>query len=266
MRWTVGQRITVGYTVLLLLLLLVTGVGTYALSRTAETFGTVIHQREQGIEAALEARGDSDRAMASFLRYLREREERLLTDRERQIGEAREGMTRLRETSATAEARKGWEEALGLLSAWDEASSAAIAATKAGREAEAIQILNRRVVPARDQERDLVRRLVATERTRTKDITASALGAASRAFWAMVFAAGIALAGGAGIAWGVTRSITGPLRSTITTLASASAEILAATTQQASGTAEEATAVQETSTTVDEVKQTAQVAAQKARA
>jgi methyl-accepting chemotaxis protein len=266
MKWTVGQRIAVGYAVILLLLAVVAGVGVYALSRTAETFGMVIHQREQGIEAALEARGDSDRAMVSFLRYLRAREERLLKDRERQVAEAREGMTRVRDASPTAEARKGWDEALGLLNTWDEAASAVIAATEAGREAEALRILNERATPARDQERALIRRLADAESTRMKEITASAVAAASRAFWAIVIVAGLSLASGVGIAWGLARGIIGPLRETIGTLAAASSEILAATTQQAAGTAEEATAVQETSTTVDEVKQTAQGAAQKARA
>ena len=98
-------------------------------------------------------------------------------------------------------------------------------------------------------------RLVASERSRAKEITRSAVAGASRAFWVMLGVAGLALGGGIVITWVLTHSITGPLRDTIRTLASASSEILAATTQQASGTAEEATAVQETSTTVDEVKQ-----------
>ncbi len=265
MRWTVGQRIAAGYAVVLLLLAVVAGVGVYALSRTAGTFEGVLRQREQGIETALEARGDADRATVSFLRYLRTREERLLRDRDRQVAEAREGMTRLRDASPTAEARRGWDEALGLFSTWDEAAGAAIAATQAGREADGLRILNERAIPAREQQRALIRRLVDAESTRTKEITGSAVATASRAFWAIVIIAGLSLASGAVIAWGLARGITRPLRETIGMLASASSEILAATAQQASGTAEEATAVQETSTTVDEVKQTAQVAAQKAR-
>ena len=265
MKWTVGKRIAIGFAVILVLLVVVAGVGTYTLSRTADTFGRVIQQREQGIEVALEARGDTDRAMLSLLRYLREREERYLKDLERQVGEAREQMTRLRDASVTAEARKGWEEALGLLNAWDEASSAAIAATKAGREAEALQILNKRVVPARDQGRALVRRLIDAESARTREITASGIAAASRAFWVIVIVAGLSLASGVLTAWGLARGIIGPLRKTIGTVASASAEILAATTQVASGAAETATAVSQTTTTVEEVKQTAQVSSQKAK-
>ena len=266
MKGTVGQRTAVGYAVILVLLVVVAGVGMYALGRIVDTFTAVIHQREQGIETALEARGDADRAVVSFLRYLRTPEEQFLKDKERQVAEAREGVTRLRDMSATPEAKKGWDEALSLLNAWEEASGAVIAATNARREAEALRILKERAIPVRDQLRSLIRRLIDAESTRTKEITASAVGAASRAFWVIVIVGGLALLSGVLIAWGLTRSITGPLRQTIGTLASACSEILAATTQQASGTAEEATAVQETSTTVDEVKQTAQVSAQKARA
>ncbi|MGB4780850.1 MCP four helix bundle domain-containing protein, partial [Candidatus Methylomirabilis sp.] len=183
MRWTVGQRITVGYAVILVLLVVAAGAGMFALSRIAGTFETVIRQHEQGIETALEARGDADRAVVSFFRYLQTRQEQFLKDRDRQLAEAREAMTRLRDTSATAEAKKGWEESLGLLNAWDEASSAMIAATKARREVEAIRILTERTAPAHDQLRPLVRRLVDAERVRTKEITASAVAVASRTFW-----------------------------------------------------------------------------------
>lgn len=266
MRWTVGQRVAVGYAVILALLGVVGGVGMITLSSTTGSLETVIRQREQRVEVAVEARGDADRAVVSFLRFLLTADDRLLGERERRLAEARQAMAELRDTSPTPERRKAAEEVLRLLNAWDEAALAAIAAKKAGREAEVQRILAERVIPARDAETPVLRGLVDAERARTREITSSAVAAASRAFWAILVAGSLALALGVGIAWGLTRSITGPLRDTIGTLASASSEILAATTQQASGTAEEATAIQETSTTVDEVKQTAQVSAQKARA
>jgi methyl-accepting chemotaxis protein len=265
MRWTVGQRIVIGYAALILLLTVIAGVGVYALSGTAGTFQEVVQYGER-VDAALEARGDADRAVISYLRYLTTGDEQFLEERERRTGEARQGATKLRDTSATAESKKSWEEVLALIEAWGEASKASIAAKKAGRQAEALRIFNEQVVKARDQLNPLIRRLMNAEGARANEIAQAAITAASRALWAMLIAGGLALASGVGIAWTLTRSITRPLRETIGTLGSASSEILAATTQQASGAAEEATAVQETSTTVDEVKQTAQVAAQKAKA
>jgi len=63
----------------------------------------------------------------------------------------------------------------------------------------------------------------------------------------------------------ITRTITWQLRASIAQLSTSSAEILATTTQVASGAAETAASVSETTATVEEVKQTAQVASQKAR-
>ncbi|MGH7435651.1 MAG: CHASE3 domain-containing protein, partial [Polyangiaceae bacterium] len=63
----------------------------------------------------------------------------------------------------------------------------------------------------------------------------------------------------------VTRSVTAPLRETISSLTAGSSEILAGTTQQASAAQEQAAAVAQTVTTVDEVTQTAEQAAQRVR-
>lgn len=266
MRWTVGQRIALGYAVILLLLVIVAGVGLYALPRTAETFENVIRQREQGLMHALGAEGTLEAANGEFLRFLLTGEERFLKEWESQLLETRRGLTELQGASPSAESRAGWTESLHLMSPWQDAVGEAIAAKKAGRLADAIRIRAEKIQPARDQLFELIDRLVASEQVRARQIVQAAVGDASKAFWAVLIVTGLTFVSGIMIAWRLTRSITRPLREAIGTLASSSSEIVAATTQQASGTAEEATAVQETSTTVDEVKQTAQVSAQKARA
>jgi hypothetical protein len=267
MRWTVGQRIAGGYAVILVLLVVVAGVGTYALSRTAGTFENVIDQLERGLVNALGAEGAIESANVDFLRYLLGPDEKFLKGWEDGVAEGRRALTTLREAGVTGEATKtGWGEVLALLKTWEERTRDSMGAETAGRHADALRIRTERVQPVREQLFAMVDRLGASERARAKEITRSALAGASRAFWVMLGVAGLTLGVGIVITWVLTHSITGPLRDTIRTLASASSEILAATAQQASGTAEEATAVQETSTTVDEVKQTAQVAAQKARA
>ena len=265
MRQTISRRVVVGYAILLLLLAVVVGVSMSALVRVKSTFQEVIRLGERA-DRGLEARGFFDRAVVKFVSHLLTGEERFLQERNRWVEEARHEMTKLRETSATAEARRNWDEVLTLLQAWDEGSQAATAARLAGREAEALRLFTERALPVRDQQNSLIRRLVDAEAAQANDIAQSAIAVASRVLWVMLLVGGLALASGVVIAWALTRSVTTHLRHAIDTLAAASAEILAATTQQASGTAEEATAVQETSTTADEVKQTAQVAAQKARA
>lgn len=69
MKWTVGQRIAVGYAVILMLLAVVAGVGMYALPRATDTFSGAVRQQEQ----SLRAMGADERlatATANFLRFL----------------------------------------------------------------------------------------------------------------------------------------------------------------------------------------------------
>ncbi len=266
MRGTVGQRIAVGFAVILVLLAVVAGVGIYALSRTSDAFETATREQQQGLVNALRADQAIDSASQGFLRFLLTPDESFLKAWESSTADSRRAVTELRDTSPTAELRTGWGEVLRILDAWEEASRSSMKAKQARREAETLSILTERVRPLRLQRDALVNRLVDAGQARTREVTESAVTAASQGFWVIVAVSGLALASGTAIAWGLARGIIGPLRETIGRLASASSEILAATTQQASGTAEEATAVQETSTTVDEVKQTAQVTAQKARA
>ena len=252
MKGTVGQRTAVGYAVILVLLVVVAGVGMYALPRTTATFEGAVRQQEQSLEA-LRADERITAANVNFLRYLLIGDPRFVKTMEDRLSTSRQIMTALRDASTTPELKSGWEEALSLLTLQEEGYKAAVSAKAARREAEALRI-HAEVQPVRERLIVLVDRLVASDRARAKEATQSAVAAASRAFWVIVIVGGFALLSGVLISWGLTRSITGPLRLTIGTLASACSEILAATTQQASGTAEEATAVQETSTTVDEVK------------
>ena len=265
MRWTVGQRIAVGYAVVLVFLGVVAGVGMYALPRTSGMFYGAVRQQEQSLQA-LRADERITSGLANFLRYLLTADPRFLKTIEDRLSSGRQAITALRDASTTPELKSGWEEALSLLTLLEQGQNAAISAKAAGRQAEALRIHAEQVQPVRERLSPLVDRLVASDRARTKEATQSAVTGASRAFWAMLIIAGLTLVSGIVIAWGLTRSITSPLRQTIGTLASACSEILASTTQQAAGTAEEATAVQETSTTVDEVRQTVQVSAQKAKA
>jgi len=264
MKWTVGQRIAVGFVVILVLLVVVAGVGMYALPRTTETFSGAVHQQEQSLEA-LRADERLTGANANFLRYLLTADPRFLKVMEERRSSGRQAITALRDASTTPESKGGWEEALSLLTLFEEGQNAAISAKAARREGEALRISAEQMEPVRERLTALVDRLVASDRARAKEATQSAVAAASRAFWVIVIVGGLALLSGVLIAWAMTRSIAGPLRQAIGTLASSASEILATTTQVTSGAAETATAVSETTTTVEEVKQTAQVSSQKAK-
>jgi methyl-accepting chemotaxis protein len=265
MRWTVGQRIAVGYAVILLLLLIVAGMGMLTLSGTSDAFKTAIVGLEKDLVNALEAGTAFSAPNVDFLRFLATADDDFLNRYEKGMAHARQTMAELARKGSNKEMKDAWEKASSLLDAWDDKTKRAMSARKASRMDEALRFRGE-AQPFREQLVALLDRLVDSARREANEITKVALAEGARGSWVIFGVAGLALVAGTAIAWTLTRSITGQLRETIGTLASASSEILAATTQQASGTAEEATAVQETSTTVDEVKQTAQVAAQKARA
>ncbi len=266
MRGTVGQRIAIGYAVLLLLLVAVAVVGMYTLSSTAETSRVAIREQGERLGGVLRQRKAVSAAHSSILAFLLGPGKESPRDWRNDVAQARQILSQLRDTSPTPEVRAAWEGALRVLDAYQEAGETAVAAKMAGRDADALGALVGRVLSLRDQVSDEVDRAFEPERTRITAVTQAAVIETTRAFWVMLVVSALAVVLGILIAWRLAGFIILPLRETIGTLASASSEILAATSQQAAGTAEEATAVQETSTTVEEVKQTVQVAAQKARA
>ncbi len=265
MKWTIGQRMAFGFAVLIILYMVVAAVGGVTRSRTNEVYEETIRQQQILVDAQ-EAESTIDLASAEFLRYLLTSDEKVLNGWEKGLSAARQALTGLRTRTATPEIKAGWGEALNFLNTYEEATRAVIAAKKSHQEPQALRLREDRVQPIRDQLVAQIGRLVQAERARASELKQSAAADGSVASWVTTILGAISGFLGAVIAWVVIRSINGPLRGTVGTLASASSEILAATTQQASRTAEEAAGVQQASTTVDEVKQTAQVSAQKARA
>jgi methyl-accepting chemotaxis protein len=265
MSWTVGQRIVLGYALILLLLLVVAGVGTYQLPRASETFETAVHAQEQDLIAPLEAKSTIAFANLDVLRYLVTKDRAFVKQWEVEILHARQVMAEMQNASSSADLKIGWGDALRLLQNWEETARLTLSTTTSGRQEDAVRLVTERMIPVQMQLLAKVSELTNVGRARTKEITRAAVADSSRAMWIMLLTAMLASSAGIALAWGLTRSVTKSLRDTIGTLASSSSQIQAATAQQAAGVLEEATAVQETTTTVDEVKQTAQLAAQKVR-
>lgn len=263
-RWTVGRRVAVGYAVLLTLVILVAGVGMYALSTTRETYRSAI-ATDGRVERALEGTKAFSDAVREFRGFLLTGDDTYVEQSRQDVAVALRRITELRDESRTPELAARWDDILRTLERWRAAIEPVISAKKAGRDAAALR-LNERTISFSRQENRRVRGLIQSEQRRAEEIANSASDRSSSAFWTVLVVAAIALVAGVAIALALARSITGRLRETIGTLASASAEILSATSQQAAGALEEETAVHETSATVDEVKQTVQVSTEKAGA
>ncbi len=266
MKWTVGRRVAAGYAVVLALLAILAVVATDRLSRTAAGFLQAIEIQDRMRQDTRTLEDGLAQAQVASLRYLLTGDRRFLETWRRQVRESTQSLQRLAEESPTSELRAGWRQAVDLLQIWNQEVTSAMAARTAGRQSEALQLLEQQVIPARDRQQAAIDQLVDAYRTHARANTEAVGTAATRTIWLAIALAVSAIVVGCIIAVALTRSVTGALRETVSVLTSSSAQILAAATQQSSGIAEEATAVQETTTTVDELRQTSELATQKAQA
>jgi methyl-accepting chemotaxis protein len=266
MKWTVTQRITAGFGVVLGLLLVVSVVGVVALRVEGARYEEAVQrQRDQLVEAVL-AQSELRRAIIDYVGFLASGDETEATSRDTMVVSARQRVEALRDGAATPEGRASWTEALAAMDQWDRASRASMDAMRASQDADALRIRDREVIPTRDAASAALER----EQARASALADAAVASSRRAAALMQglfgLAALLALAVGGTSAVLLNRAVSRPLQESASVLASSAAEILAATTQQASGATESSAAVAETVATVDEVTQTADQAAQRAKA
>jgi methyl-accepting chemotaxis protein len=265
MSWTVSRRILVGFSIILLLLVVVGGLATWSLQSTAAAYDEAAMQRKQALVPALRAESELRNANGAYLRYLLE-----MRDIDRQEHDSLSIVvvqlaTQLRASATTTEERQQWDEALALHTRWKLMTDTSIQVRRAGNLTGALRIRGE-AAPIR---RDLESRFNAGVTRATQAAEAAAdRGAttASRAQTAVIVGALLALIIGVISAALLNRAISVPLQETSSVIASGSAEILAATTEQAASANETLAAVSETVATVNEVAQTAEQATQRARA
>jgi methyl-accepting chemotaxis protein len=266
MTWTVGRRITVGFSIVLGLLAIVAGLGVWALHSATGTYESALGQRRSALVPALKGESELRGANTAYLRYLLEGTEGQAHQRDSIITLAANLITELRDSSDNDVDHRAWQQAFDLLARWRAATDSSMAAKRAGKLDEALRIRAQLAQPIRGQLDSMFR--VGVQRTSAAADRTASDGAATATTARTALLAGAFLALIAGIASAVmlNRAISGPLQETSTVIASGSAEILAATTEQAAGANETLAAVSETVATVDQVTQTAEQAAERARA
>jgi methyl-accepting chemotaxis protein len=262
--WTVGRRIILGFAVSLLLVIVITGIGWWALGRTASAYQAAMEHERDLIVRAYEARGAVRTANNAFLAYVLEPRPTHIESRDSAVASARALFEELLRSSP--EETGPWSEASQALDRWAAASAMAMQAAAGGDIDEATRIRTEQATPARENLEDAVDRGVEDAQARTEEQIEAASATTSGSQTALAIALVIAMIGGAIAAYYLYRAISDPLHETSNVLATTAAEILATTTQQASGATQSLTAVTETAATVDEVVQTAEQAAERARA
>ena len=266
MNWTVGRRIVAGFSVVLLLVLIVSVLGTWSLRRVTNTYEHAIAQRRTSLVPALVVESEMRGANMAYLRYLLLGDESNVRTRDSLNAIANGLLTQLRDSAEGDGDRNAWIGAASTYRRWVVVGDSAIAARRANHLDVALQIRSQVESPVRLLLDSAFRGGVARARTAADRTAADGQSTSESARVALIVGGILALFAGLVSAYLLNNAITRPLQETSSVIASGSAEILAATTEQAAGANETLAAVSETVATVDEVTQTAEQAAERARA
>lgn len=266
MTWTVGRRITLGFSLLLALLVAVAALGYYSLAWTASRMADLQEQNATLQDIGARARGASRDAERAFLDYLLTGNTTDIPVRQQQIDLARQSLMDLRASSALRGHEADLDSVITTWTDWGEKTGEVVAVGQREGIMAAARYRTEHV-PAtvfeyfRTHLDAEVANATAAVAARSRDAGA----AAARTMQLLLVATLAALILGVVAAGMLYRAVSRPLQETTGILASSAAEIVAATRQQASGAAESAAAVTQTVATVDEVAQTADQAAHRAK-
>jgi len=266
MNWTVSRRIVTGFSIVLALVVIVSALGTWALSTVTTTYERAISQRRMSLVPALVVESEMRGAHISYLRYLLQPDPADLRMRDSMNTVARNLIVQLRDSAFDESDRQAWAQAGALYQRWLKAGDSAVAARRDNRLDEALRIRTLVEHPIRVQLDSTFRAGSARARAAATRTAADGASTASASRMALLFGGVLALLVGIISAILLNNAIARPLQETSSVIASGSTEILAATTEQAAGANETLAAVSETVATVDQVTQTAEQAAERARA
>src|SRR5690606_9432443 len=119
MNRTVSQRITWGFTILLILLGGLAAIGAWALTRTSQSYDRALLRERTVLAEALGAQGEIRAANVAYLRFLVETDEAYVRETESSADRARDILAQLdRVDTLAAAADRPWDNALTRLANW----------------------------------------------------------------------------------------------------------------------------------------------------
>src|SRR5690606_12337468 len=144
--WTVSRRIITGFALAALLVVAIGAIGVWALRQTTSSYEEAVSSERELVLRSVQARGSIRNANVFYLRRLLENAPQHTTSRDSAVADARAMLTMLRDANA-GDLRARWDEALSLLSEWDDATRRVIGLYTAGNEAAALSIREQDVQP-----------------------------------------------------------------------------------------------------------------------
>src|SRR5262249_21056003 len=137
---TVSRRIFAGFSAVLLLVILVSALGAWALRSVTDTYESALRQRRVSLVPTLVTKAETQGANMAYLRFLLEGTNDHLAVRDSLIRLSRNLLTQLSDSAASDDERARWTNVDAIFSRWLAAGDSAIRARAAGRTNDAIAI------------------------------------------------------------------------------------------------------------------------------
>jgi CHASE3 domain sensor protein len=138
MTWTVNRRIVFGFSIVLALLLVVAGIGVWALASSSTAYENALEVRRHALLPALQAESEARATNMAYLRFLLEGSPQELRIRDSTNSIVRSLIAQLQDSADTDGDRQFWHDAAALHQRWTASVDAAIAAKRANNAAEAV--------------------------------------------------------------------------------------------------------------------------------
>jgi methyl-accepting chemotaxis protein len=264
MNRTVTAQIGRGFSLILILAVLVAVLGVWALGRATAAYDRALTVGSGSVQEAYVAQTEYRQAVMWYLRYLlnpRPESDRQLTAT---LNRAERALQSLRGAADAGEEQRIWVEALSTLTQWEASAREAMAAAAAGDRVQS-EAIRQAGVPLLERLDGLIDSGVAGALATSQREADSGRATADGMQIGLIVGALLALIVGVGSALLLNQRIRRSLNESASVVASSAAEILAAASQQAAGANESMAAVSQTVATVDEVAQTAQQASERAK-
>lgn len=264
--WTFGQKLTAGYVVMLVFVLVTSLVAIYALRTVVASKDQVISTNAQVLIEAEKLRTIAEKRVAAVRGYVLLQDDRLLAQFRATHEEFAAILARLKPMVGSDEARR-------LLEAVDRASTehrqsadqVIMMAREHTKQDVLVRFFDDKVLPAREQFDEHLRALVTLEERHLSDAKQAATNAASNAVTLVLVIAAVMTVFAVFVAVLLARTLNRQIGAAVGHVQSSSAELQAAATQQASGAKEQAGAMNEISTTISELGVTSRQIAESAQ-
>lgn len=264
--WTFGQKLTAGYVVMLVFVLTMSVVATYALRTVVASKDHVIGVNTQVLIEIGKLQTLSVRRVAAVRGYVISPEERFLTNLRTVREEFTSTMEHLKSTVDSEEGRRLLEAVDRTSNEYRQLVDQIVVLTREQAKHDVIvRFFNEKLLPLREQFDEQIRALITFEEKRMSEAKQAATDTAQNAVSQVLAMAAVTSLFAVFVAVLLARTLNRQIGAAVGHVQSSSAELQAAATQQASGAKEQAGAMNEISTTISELGVTSRQIAESAQ-